>query len=143
MTSGGWHVVGRGFNGWHATKPDTSLSGAYGENRGAELAAEAIEGALVYDAKDADYSAFMALILRGPMLCCRCEPTEVDSFSDHAALAVMLPGLSDGFESIAKTALAGYSSLDKVGVDVYRGLLAKIPGVRLGKVTDGKIVWDA
>lgn len=68
-----WQVIGRGFNGWHATGDGISSSGGelmpYDYWTGAKVAgylAEAKEGALVYDARDAEPEAFITLVMRGP-----------------------------------------------------------------------------
>jgi hypothetical protein len=35
-----------------------------------------------------------------------------------------------------------YSSLDRVGWGIYRGLLEALGGVRFGRVVNGKVVWE-
>ena len=55
----------------------------------------------------------------------------------------MLPGLQDGFKTLATMALAGLSSLDFVATDVYLQVLREqVPGAKIGKVVQGKIVWE-
>lgn len=140
-----WKVIGRGFNGWHAERKNCSCEGRYRDDGGDDFAREAVDGALVYDAKNADVNAFSALVIGGPMLDVGLEPDAIDSFSsqDRKAALEMLPLLGDGFK---RWALAAQNpkcrSLDKVGVAVYEGLLRQVPGIRFGHVLAGKIVWE-
>lgn len=140
-----WKVIGRGINGWHAKNDTTSLSGAYGDDDGTRLARNAVDGALVYDAQDADLSAFSALVTRGPMINTEIPPDMIESFSSELRRAAleMAPALGGGFQAYALAAQdPRCTSLDLVGVGVYEGLLRKVPGVRIGRVMAGAIVWE-
>jgi hypothetical protein len=140
-----WLVIGRGFNGWHASRVNCSLSGAYGEARGAELARDAADGALVYDASAADSGAFVRLVLSGPMVDPALPPDGVDSCSAglrHAMLE-MAPALGGAFQTYALAAQdEKFRGLDRVGTGVYEALLRTVPGVKIGRVVAGEIVWE-
>jgi hypothetical protein len=147
-----WAVVGRGFNGWHAQGIDVSSSGGqldpYEYWTGEKVAgylAEAIEGALVYDAEKADPVAFTRHVMGGPMVNPALAPNEVDSFTkaDRDTALRMAPALGGGFKTLAVIAQSEkFTGLDRVGVGVYEGLLRKVPGVRIGKVVKGKVEWE-
>ena len=146
-----WYVIGRGKAGWHATGKNVSSSGGqlnpYTYCSGASCPgylAGAVEGCLVYDAQDADTAAFVRHVLSGPMV----DPTlgdyEDDKFTDadRKALDRMMPGLEGGFKTIAALAQSPtYGGMDKVGVGIYEALLAKIPGIKIGRVKNGVIEW--
>jgi hypothetical protein len=147
-----WHIIGRGFNGWHATGIDVSSSGGQldpyeywtGEKVSGYLA-EAIEGALVYDASEADSVAFTRHVMSGPMVNPALPPDGVDRFSsaDRAAALRMAPALGGGYQTLAVMAQSEkFTGLDRVGVAVFAGLLRAIPGCKVGKVRKGKVVWD-
>jgi hypothetical protein len=130
-------AIGRMKAGWHGA----DLAG--GSSRGGQLESyvkHAIDGAVVYDASEADYGACVSLVMSGPMF----KPTlyGVRRFNDLAAAARrMLPGLEDGFHTLTASALAGanvagYGSFDYVGWAEYRQLLETRlgAGVRFGRV---------
>ncbi len=167
-------VIGRGKAGWHAARPGCSSSGGtldtisgtrsvypsgvYGEpvqepwSRPGYLA-DAAEGCHVYDASQADYSAFASFVCSGPMLSCELADEAVDAFSkadaETAARMIGPGGLSGGFETVAAHAIAQvaaerkYSGLDRVGWGIYRRLLAAAcPETRFGTVRSGVVVWE-
>lgn len=146
-----YHVVGRGMAGWHAKGINVSSSGGDLDN-GMYWTGEptigyrhkAIDGALVYDAKDADPAAFARLIISGPMVDPALPPDGVSRFADHETAARMAPVLSGAFQTIALAASSpGYSGLDTVGVSVYRELLRAVPGIKIGTIrTGGTIDWE-
>jgi hypothetical protein len=141
----GWKVIGRGKNGWHADNGTTSLSGAYAEGRGIELAAEAAEGALVYDAKDADEGQFIRLVMAGPMCCCKLDPDSYDKLDGKTRKAAlrMAPLMEGSFKQYALMAQnPRFGGLDQVGVHIYEGLLRQVDGMRIGHVKNGEIVWE-
>ena len=138
-------MIGRGRNGWHANNDTSSLSGAYAEEDGDRLARDAIDGALVYDAENADEQAFVTLVMRGPMCKTSLAPDAISPFTggDRKAALEMIPFLGGGFRTYALAAQdETFSGLDQVGVGVYEGLLRKVPGVRIGRVVGGEIAWD-
>jgi len=148
-----WHIIGRGWNGWHAKGIDVSSSGgdlqprpwhAGGMTTG--YLEEAVEGALVYDASEADRETFARLIISGPMVDPRLAPdagAPLDEETREAA-ARLAPALGGTFGRLAAAAATGrYRGLDSVGIAVYRQLLATVPGIRIGTVRDGALVWDA
>jgi len=147
-----WAVIGRGFNGWHATGVDVSSSGGnldpYTYWTGAPVPgylAEAVEGALVYDAEKADPKAFIALVMSGPMVNPALPPDGVDRFSkaDRDNALRMAPALSGGYQTLAVLAQSDkFTGLDRVGVAVYESLLRTVPGVKIGKVVKGAVRWE-
>lgn len=145
-----WSLIGRGLAGWHATAKSMTSDGGQLEpytywtgERCAGYAAEAEEGALVYDASKADAVAFVNLVVMGPMVDPGLDPHEVRKFDDHEALGRMLPALEGGYATVAAATLAGLCSLDCVGVGVYEHLLRKVNGIRIGRVHGGRVEWEA
>ena len=136
-----WQVIGRGKAGWHANKARSSSSRGSLET----YATEAEEGALVYDAFDADESDFIDFVMNGPTLSLELGPDEVDRFNknDRERASLMLPGLSGGFDTLVAKAISdeSWSGLDRVGVNVYESLLRKVGGVRFGRVSNGQVEW--
>lgn len=145
-----WAIIGRGRAGWHAAAKNVTSSGGSLEPAtywtGAPIAgyaAEAEDGALIYDARDADEDAFSALVISGPMCDPGLPPEGINRWNDHDAAARMAPGLSGAFHDLAIAAQSEhYSGLDYVGIAVYRRLLEKVPGVRFGRIRNGVAVWD-
>ena len=136
-----WLEVGCGHAGWHASKHHCSSSGGSLEG----YLAEAAEGCLVYDAEKADPNAFIKYVVSGPVVGYDLPAGSVDKFSldDRKAMSLMSPGLSGGFETIATIALdTKYTGLDRVSLDVYEVLLRAVPGMKVGHVKNGKVVWE-
>lgn len=146
-----WACIHRGKNGWAAESFDGSTSSgglledrvySDGEKRLGYLS-NAIDGAVVYDAENADYAAFAALVVAGPIL--KMCLYGVRKF-DRETGARMLPALEDGFHSVTQLALAQppeqLGSLDYCDWATYRKLLEKIAGVRFGVVRGGQVVWE-
>ena len=135
-------LIGRGKSGWHSCGFDrgNKCSSSGGSLEG--YLSEAEDGTPIYDADEADFDAFSELVISGPMEDVSLPPGTISSSGDDATLVRMLPGLQDGFATIAKLKLAGYTSLDYVATDVYLGMLAKIPGMKIGKVVGHKVVWN-
>jgi len=140
-----YSLIGRGKAGWFAEGHSEDGSVTTSASRGTldGYVKEANEGALVYDAEGADDDEYTHFILRGPIVDTRLAPGMVDTFKETKALTEMLPGLQDGFRTLALASLAGVSSLDRVSVDVYEKLLRAIPGVKIGKVEGGSVVWES
>lgn len=148
-----WAVIGRGKAGWHAAgsgRYSTSSSGGQledytywtGEKCKGYLS-EALEGCVVYDASEADECKFIRHVISGPMLQMDLGDG-ADRFGPDLREAAerMRPGLEGAFGTITDLALAGYSSLDKVGWPVYRKLLEQCGKVRFGVVKGGKVEWE-
>jgi hypothetical protein len=138
-------AIGRGLAGWHAK--GVSQEGHEVSSSGGTFAgyvAQAVDGALVYDGQEADEDAFTAFVIRGPMIGPKLPAGSVHRFTDHGTAAAMLPGLSDEFAALASMAQAPeFSGFDLVAPDVYRALLvARVPGVKVGTVRGGAVVWD-
>jgi hypothetical protein len=138
-----WSVIGRGKAGWHAKAADEySTSSSGGDLKG--YLADAADGALVYDADEAEYGAYVDLVFAGPM----CDPNlgeyECRRFGaqDRETLARMSPGLGGGFLAVAALEKVGLCSLDYVGVGAYRDLLRAVPGVKVGSVKAGEVCWE-
>jgi hypothetical protein len=137
-----WLKIGRGFAGWHANKDCCSSSGGSLEG----YIEEAAEGCLVYDAEGTDFNTFAKLVISGPMVKFTLPAGQVERFSDEdrAAARRMLPGLSGGFDTVATLAQSiTYCGLDYVALDVYEALLRAVPGMKVGHVVKGKIVWES
>lgn len=140
-----YKIIGRGFNGWHAQSDNGGLSGAYGNNACDRIAEEAVDGALVYDAKMSDFEAFYKLIMSGPMVDTSLADDETNPFTDaqRESARAMLSGLGGGFKTLATIAQdKSYGGLDYVSVNVYEKLLRNVPGVRFGRVHNGKVEWE-
>jgi len=137
-----YKVIGRGKAGWHAKTTNMSSSGGSLET----YVEQAAENCLVYDADKVDYALFVRLIVSGPMIDVDLPPNTVDRFTDRDRETIknMLPGLSGGFEKIAKRAIDDetYGGLDTVSIDVYERLLRRLPGIKIGRVVKGKVVWE-
>lgn len=140
-------IIGRGKCGWHAS--GVSRWGTFSSSGGTldKYASEAPDGCPVYDAHDADTGAFASLVISGPMVDTRLNPGEIKPFGEankRAALGMLGPGgLSGSFATLAVMAISGLGSLDSVAPDVYIQLLReKVPGVRIGRVEGGRVVWE-
>lgn len=150
MAPNEWYVIGRGLAGWHALGLKVSSSGGDLDDRPwwaggiqAGYLSGAVEGCLVYDAAEADREAFTHLVLSGPMCDPELAPGTVNRFTDQTTAARMAPWLGGAFQQIAAAAQdPEYGGLDYVAVDVYRTLLAKVPGIKLGTVRAGVVVWE-
>lgn len=144
-----YKLIGKGQSGWHAagiSRWGTVSTSSYntGEDQLLEFAKKAEEGALVYDASEAG-PQFVTVVLRGPMFDPKLPPDGVNRFSqkDREAMARMMPGLGGGFKTVAKAAMEeGYCGLDQVGVNVFESILRTVPGVRIGHVREGVVVWE-
>jgi hypothetical protein len=147
-----YHVIGRGLSGWHGKGINVSSSGGGLEDApwwagGVQYGylGSAVDGCLVYDASgpEVDVDAFCKFIISGPMVDPALAPGAVSRFTDRGTAARMAPGLEGAFGTIAALAASeSYGGLDTVGVDVYRGLLRAVPGVKVGTVHAGVIAWD-
>jgi hypothetical protein len=141
MFSTDWDLVGRGFNGWHASTEDDSSVGCSFD----VYLAQAKEGALIFDAADADRECFVRFIMRGPMCSPGLLPGTTEKFSENYSESAerMLPGLSGGFEGTVSRALNDktYRGLDRVSLDIYENLLMTVPGMRVGHKRADKVEW--
>lgn len=144
-------VIGRGRVGWHAEVVPRDTGGCItsGSSQGGqfdEYVKHAIEGALVYDAASADYSAFAKMVIHGPMLNLRLAPDEYEPFG-KAARALLLdvaPSMDGSFQAVAKLAeRPDFKGFDYVGVGIYEALLREVPGIRIGHVNNGAVVWES
>lgn len=137
-----YKVIGRGKASWHAAAKNLSSSGGTLET----YIDQAIENCLVYDADAADYDLFAKLIIAGPMVDVDLPENTVDRFTceDRLTAKAMLPGFSGGFEKLAKMAIENenFRGLDKVSIDVFERLLRQLPGMKIGRVVRGKVIWE-
>jgi hypothetical protein len=126
-----WKVIGRGKAGWHADagtvvetygKCKVSSSGGTLES----YLAEAVDGAFVYDADEADDEAFRHHVIAGPML-------DVDLPTGYYRSVFEWPKPRNGAK------LAG---VDCVALDIFEECLREIPHVKFGKVVNGNVVWE-
>lgn len=136
-------IIGRGKYGWHS---NGTSNGNKCSSSGGNLEyylSEAENGTYIYDAMDADLESFTNFVYSGPMVDPTLEPGTVNKFNDTKTLIGMLPGLEGGFRSLATLALGDITSLDYVAPDVYMCMLKEqVTGVKVGKVYDGKVVWE-
>lgn len=152
-----WKLIGIGFSGWHAKRKNSSCSSYYKDLATLEsFVKDAEEGAVVYDASNANLSAFVNFVSNGPMLDFDLYGKEYEIFSSDsrtAALSMCGPGgLSGGFEKlvyieaaqeISKKKIGGFGGFDMVSLDLYLNLMREyVPGVRFGKVINGNVVWE-
>lgn len=146
-----FRLIGKGLSGWHASGKDNHgnkvSSSTYDTREGQlnEYVSQAENGALVYDASMADSEEFTDFVCSGPMCDPYLENGKVHSFSkeDRKTALIMAPALSGGFQTYALLAQdEKFSGLDYVAIDIYEALLRKIPGIRLGKVNDGNVIWE-
>lgn len=138
-----WHIIGRGFNGWHAKGTHSWGDGHGGEVSSSgggldEFLPEAMPGALVYDAEHLrDVPAgdvFAQLVIKGPMLDVKLAPWQHRDFIGDTTRT-----LPEGSPVTA----AEFRSLDSVGLGVMRALYAQVPGIFLGTVTaEGRVEWS-
>jgi hypothetical protein len=139
-----WRVIKRGIAGWSALAPNVTSSGGSLES----YALEAEPGAVVYDAFEAHRSAFVDLVVNGPILSVELAPDAHSRMSqaDREAMARMSGpgGLSGEYRTLALASLAmpEWSGLDRVGWNHYRRLLERVPGVRFGRVQSALVVWE-
>lgn len=137
-----YKVIGRGKAGWHAKTTNMSSSGGSLET----YVEQAAEDCLVYDASNVEFSLFVRFIVNGPMIDVDLPPNSVDKFTerDRQTAKNMLPGLSGGFEKIAKRVIddENYGGLDTVSIDVYERLLCRLPGIKIGHVVKGAVIWE-
>ncbi len=142
-------LIGKGRGGWHASgiSPYGTVSCSSYDTREEQLlkfVRDAEEGALVYDASEAG-PEFEVMVVSGPMFCPKLPPDGVNPFSkgDREAMTRMMPGLGGGFKTVAKAAMREtYCGLDQVGSAVYERILRCVPGVRVGRVREGRVVWS-
>lgn len=140
MAHENWLVIGRGFAGWHAAKHNVSSSGGdllpttfwTGKVCPGYLA-EAAEGALVYDAAhleadDEQARAFTHHVYNGPMVAPELPPGTVRPL--WQATRPYVKGEDCG-------------SLGSVSVDIYADLLRAIPGMKVGFVRKGEVIWES
>jgi len=142
MKDGNWKLIKRGRAGWSAqNEHGVSSSGGSLEH----YLGEATEGALVSDAEEADVAQFVQFVLNGPTPDPSLAPDAVRRLSDETRKAAerMLPGMSGAFASLAAAAQdPTHTGLDSVGLGVYERELRKIPGMKIGHVRDGVVVWS-
>jgi len=117
-------IIGRGKAGWHAQLKNISSSGGSLE----KYISEAIENCLVYDADSVDYDIFWDSVVKGPMLDLNLSPNTVHKFIENVVRAPQ----SD----------ENYNGFDKVGIEAFEKLLRKLPGIKMGRVNNGQVVWE-
>ena len=136
-----YSVIGRGKAGWHA-----SGRHAWGEgperisdcsSSGGTLAGyleQAEPGALVYDADASPYEAFARLVISGPMV----KP-QLDA---HQWESIGQCGEWYGPYDLDAMRAAGIHGLTYIGLGIFEALLRRMPGCRIGYVTDpGIVTW--
>ena len=136
-------LIGRGKAGWHAEGFDSQRnrvsSMSYDmRDQGIEQYLEcASEGAYVYDAKDADESAFTSWVVRGSM------PNALLPESTYEKAFTHERGVYAGERTFEGLRAFGLKSLDYVSVDVFvDALKSSVPGVCVGRVYNGRVEWE-
>ena len=133
-----WAIIGKGNSGWHAkarsvrvsensTCASSSSSHDPRDEQLNEYVSEAEENALVYDASQANESAFIKLVVSGPIV-------NPDLPAGH-----ILQGLEKDSKPYENQKLGGF---DWVSVDIYENLLRNVGGVRIGRVINQQVVWS-
>lgn len=148
-----WAVVGRMKAGWFADGGGdehnrVSSSGGQLEpyqywtgEQCSGYAAEAQEGALVYDAEDADYDEITRVVIRGPMKDCSLAPFSVSPFDlEYPRTVVEIESVDE--VTVESLAAMGVGSLGTVGLGIYEHLLRQIAGIKFGRIHEGKVVWE-
>lgn len=139
-------IIGRGKAGWHS---DGLSNGNKCSSSGGTLESylkEAKDGTIIYDADEAEIGSFVEWVMKGPILDVTMAAHEIDRFGadDKQTLLGMLPALKGGFAAVAAMALSDLRSFDKVGLDVYlTAMRERVVGIKIGKVINHQIVWDA
>jgi hypothetical protein len=137
MYSTSWKLIQRGHAGWYAKADNVSSSGgslnAYVN--------EAVNGATVIDSENVPFEKVAELAISGPLVDTSLPVNTVSKFTDFGTLRRMMPGLEGDFNIVGKAVLTGLSSFDKVSLDLFVNLY-RDAGAKVGKVIDGKIVWE-
>jgi len=131
-----YKIIGRGKAGWHAEAGivetgSISGGGTYStkeSSSGGTLEHYALEavGCLVYDAEGADDNAFIDHVYNGPM---------VDVCLPAGYYRPLLRESTPALNFILH-------SCDHVALDIFEGLLRRVPGMKFGRVVKGKVVWE-
>lgn len=135
-------LIGRGKVGWHAdmTYPNGRCSSSGGTFE--HYLSNAPDGTPIYDAIEADDASFVDFVYTGPMVDPSLKAGEIKRFQDHLTLERMIPGMGGAFKALGEAELEYPGSMDFVAVDVYMAtLIRKVPGVKVGKVVSGAVVW--
>ena len=136
-------LIGRGMCGWHSNGLSDGNKCSSSGGTLEHYLNEAVDGTLIYDAKEADTRAFTSFVMSGPMVDPTLPAGQISRFGEHKALLGMLPGLQGEFKTLGIMTLAEISSLDYVATDVFMTMLRElVPEVKVGKVVNHHIVWD-
>ncbi len=142
MKHHGYEVIGKGLTGWHAKAltPHGSVSSSSYDPTDEQLRkylAEAREGALVYDASEADGPAFTRFVINGPILELKLPP-------GHVHKLVVDPGTGLWEKPRPYVDGEGARSMDGLATDLWEAMLRKdVPGVRFGRVTGNSVLWES
>jgi hypothetical protein len=117
-------VIGRGKAGWHARVSNISSSGGALE----KYVSEAVENCLVYDADNVDYDMFWDIVVKGPMADTSLPEKTVKKFIENETRLV--------------TDQEQFRAFDSVSLDVYETILRQLPGMKIGRVTHGRVIWE-
>lgn len=139
MKRSGWKVIGKGQSGWHANGAvevysddcrSTISSSTYdtSDTQLNKYVEESEDGALVYDASEADETAFVRFVVSGPMVKPELPNGTILKLFDKNPVAPD-PSYEPG-------------PIDYVSLDLYEQSLRRIPGVRVGHVHTRKLVWE-
>ncbi len=143
-----WKMIGRGMAGWHARGTDDGNQVSSSGGTLQDYLDESQDGVMIYDAEDADMSAFIDWTYKGPMAKVELAPGEVHRWLEEPAIETSLNAQGE----YEQTELARFlqegsyrlGAFDYVALDIYKELFKlKVPGVRFGKVVNHAIEWDS
>lgn len=125
-----WKIIGRGFGGWYAITDDCWRDKLELE----QYVSHAEEGALIYDCREVESELFCHHVAYNPGVDTRLSPGEV---------RYLLSGFNGSHKMVTEKMIN-----DKeyrcawAAIDIYEKLLRKIPGIKFGRVKEGKVVWE-
>jgi hypothetical protein len=138
-------IVERGLNGWHGQAPPKGMFGTTRISYRKPLSAilpDLPDGCWVLDKERCP--DIRRGVLSGPMVDVGLAPDEEDRFTDalRKRAQQMKPLMSGGMDTLVDNEAKGFCSLDSVGLDLYLDYWRAFEGIRVGRVTDGKVVWE-
>lgn len=137
-------LIGRGKAGWHSSGisegNQCSSSGATLE----KYLEEATDGTVIYDVKEVDISVFTEFVYKGPMFNPLLEKYVIDcGFIDKSEYKTLFGIIPPKGCKLSSMKMDEIKAFDFVGLDVYVYLLKeKLPGIKIGVVTNHQIVWE-
>lgn len=129
-------------NGWHGKGDNCSVS--FRTTKLERCLKDAAEGCLVVDKYGLGVEAISHAI-NGPIVDTTLPPNTINKFQigNQAVLMLGVGGLEGAFKHFLqkKVDFPKWSGLDNVSLDIHVLTWRKL-GARVGKVVDGKVVWE-